>query len=262
MAQIVTNLLIAAGAWIVLVAAWWLVIVPVLRRGPRGDVGYVLLWWIMKQYIRFRHRVRYVGQEHVPARDNAGPLVVVSNHTGAVDPLLISGGCPFAIRWMMAEDMFTAKLKPLLEFVNVIPVERTGRDTASARVAVRHLNAGGVVGIFPEGGIVTPPRQIWPFFAGVGLIIARSKAPVLLVWVSGTPATNDMWGSIITPSHARVQFIGMFDFAGERDAKVITDTLRKQLAEVSGWPMKDGEAVPRLAEVTVAEDVEVVMSDG
>lgn len=264
MSRILTNLLIAAGLWTALMAAWWLVVVPLLRRGPRGDAGYVLLWCVLRAFVKLRHRVRYVGREHIPAGRHAGPLVIVSNHTGAIDPLLISAACPFEVRWMMAEDMFTPKLEPFLDFVNVIPVARTGRDTASARVAVRHLRSGGVIGIFPEGGIVTPPRQVWPFFSGVGLIIARSKAPVLLVWVSGTPDTNDMTGSIVQPSRARVQFIGRLDFTGERDAKKITDTLREKIAEVSGWPMKDGEAVPRLADVTVAEDVDVaqVTADG
>lgn len=244
-------ILVALFAWLAIIAMWWWIILPKLRRGPGGDPRFVILWYLTRLYIRLVHRVRYVGREHVPAENDAGPLLVVSNHTGAIDPLLVSGGCPFAIRWMMAEDMFTPNLQWFLEFIGVIPVSRDGKDTASARAAVRELRAGGVIGIFPEGGIVTPPRQVWPYFAGVGLIVARSKAPVLLVWVSGTPDTNDMYQSLLTPSHARVQFLGVFDFAGEKDAKVITTTLRQTLAEYSGWPMKAGDAVPRLAELAL-----------
>ncbi len=242
---------VAIFAWLTAMAVWHWIVLPWLRQGPGGVPGYVIIWKCMYLFIRLVHRVRYIGQEHVPTSNMAGPLLVVSNHTGAVDPMLISGGCPFAIRWMMAEDMYTPTLTPFLEYTGVIPVARDGTDTASARLAVRELKAGAVIGIFPEGGIVTPPRQLWPFFAGVGLIIARSKAPVLLVWVSGTPDTNDMNKSLMTPSHARVQYLGVFDFAGQRDAKAITETLRAKIAEVSGWPIKDGPAVPRLADGSV-----------
>lgn len=250
MADWVQWSIIGAAAWLALVGTWWLVILPAMKRGPRGDVPYVLLWKSLIVYSRLLHRARYVGRTHVPQTRRPGPLIIVANHTGAVDPFLISAVCPFEIRWMMAEDMISRRIKPFLDFVGVIEVSRDGKDMRSAREAVRLLKTGAVIGIFPEGGITTPPRRIMPFFAGVGLIIARSKAPVLLTWVSGTPDTNDMTKSLITPSHARVQFIGMFDFADERDPKVITDTLRQKLAEISGWPMVEGEAVPRLVEQT------------
>lgn len=239
--------MIAVVVWLVLIGIWWLIVLPLLRRGPR-DPQFTFLWLGVRAFAKFVHRTRFVGRTIVPQTNRPGPLIVVANHTGAVDPFIVSAGCQFNIRWMMAEDMMSPKLQRFLDYAWVIPVSRDGKDTSSAREAVRLLKQGEVIGIFPEGGITTPPRQIMPFFAGVGLIIARSKAPVLLTWISGTPDTNDMMKSLATPSHARVQYVAMLDFTGERDPKVITETLRQKLAEVSGWPMVDGDAVPRLVE--------------
>ena len=172
-------------------------------------------------------------------------MIVVSNHTGAVDPLLIQAGCRFYIRWMMASDMMVPWLNWLWKLEKLIPVARDGRDAAAAREAIRHVKSGGVVGIFPEGRIVNPPRQIRPFHAGVGLIIARTQAPVMLVWVSGTPDTTGTAKSITTPSRARVEFVEVVDFKGQRDPEVITQQLRERLAKAANWPLNDHPVPPK-----------------
>jgi DNA polymerase IIIc chi subunit len=73
--------------------------------------------------------------------------------------------------------------------------------------------------------------------------VARTKAPVLLVWISGTPDTRNTIKSLTTPSRTHVKFIEVIDFAGEKDGHLITSRLRQRLAQVSGWPMND-EPVP------------------
>jgi hypothetical protein len=81
---------------------------------------------------------------------------------------------------------------------------------------------------------------------GVGLIVARAKARVLLVWVSGTPKSPHTVDSLTTPSNARVVFADLIDFEGERDGHVITARLRQRLAEISGWPINDEPMPPHL----------------
>jgi hypothetical protein len=63
----------------------------------------------------------------------------------------------------------------------------------------------------------------------------------MLVWVSGTSehANPTPLKSILTPSHAKVEFIELMDFKGERDAAAITKALRQRIAAVSGWPLND-----------------------
>ncbi|WP_410961928.1 lysophospholipid acyltransferase family protein, partial [Salmonella sp. SAL4359] len=85
-------------------------------------------------------------------------------------------------------------------------VDRYGREIAAAREAVRHLQSGGVVGIFPEGNLERPPCHILPFLPGVGLIVHRSGAPVIPVLISGTPQIDPAWSSLWRRSRAVVQF--------------------------------------------------------
>ncbi|MHC4447604.1 MAG: lysophospholipid acyltransferase family protein [Planctomycetota bacterium] len=239
-------LLIIAG-WLIAVGLCRWFVVRWLSRGPGADAVTGLIWLIVRVYCRLVHRARYTGLEHVPSTNQPGGLVVVSNHTSPIDPLLLQAACRFHIRWMMASDMMVPQLDWLWRRYQVIAVSRDGSDTAPAREAIRHVREGGVVGIFPEGGIENPPGGIRPFLAGVGLVVARAKAPVLLAWISGTPECPDMLPALTTPSRARLQFIDVIDFGEERDALAITDHLRCRIAEASGWPTSDEPlARPRL----------------
>jgi 1-acyl-sn-glycerol-3-phosphate acyltransferase len=236
-------LLAIAGGWIALVLLYRWRVRPWLIHAPLGTPFNGIVWRVGRIYCRVFHRVQYEGFEQFRQMTNPGPLIVVSNHTGAVDPLLVQCGCRFHVRWMMASDMMISSLDWLWRQQEVIPVDRDGRDSAAAREAIRHVQSGEQVGIFPEGRIVTPPREIRPFFLGVGLIVARAKAPVLLVWISGTPDTRNTIQSLFTPSRARVKFVDLIDFEGQRDAHAITEALRERLARESGWPINN-EPVP------------------
>ena len=69
--------------------------------------------------------------------------------------------------------------------------------------------------------------------------MARTGAPVLLAWISGTPPTRDMNTALRSTSNSRVVFIGRYDFAGERDPEAITRRLREEIRRVSRWQLND-----------------------
>lgn len=230
-------LLLAAASWAVIVwmcrffgARWW-------SRGPGANPITGLLWVVIRVYCHLRHTPTYRGLQHVPETNSTGGLIVVANHTGPIDPLIIQATCRFEIRWMMAEEMMTAQLDWLWRRQRIIPVARDGSDMAAAREAIRHVRSGGVIGIFPEGGIVRPSGQIRPFHQGVGLVIAKTEAPVLLAWVRGTPEATGMMAALKSHSRSFVDFIDRLEFTGRRDPRAITSRLRSRLSEASGWPM-------------------------
>jgi 1-acyl-sn-glycerol-3-phosphate acyltransferase len=239
-------ILLAFACWLLLVGATYVALMPWLADAPGETPTIGLIWRCLRIYARVMHRAKYSGFEDFRQLRDPGPLIVVSNHTGAVDPLLIQAGCRFHIRWMMASEMMTHKLDWLWHQQRTIPVDRDGKDAGPAREAIRHVQSGGIIGIFPEGRIVQPPEQIRPFYMGVGLIVARARARVLLVWISGTPRSPHTMDSLSTPSNARILYADLIDFHGERDGHVITNTLRKRLAEISGWPMNDQPMPPHL----------------
>jgi len=244
MPSFLTTILLCFTAWsaVVLFIRWaaqrW------MCSGPAGTPADFLVWHTVRLFVKLVHRATYENTAIVPQTSKPGPLIVVSNHTGSIDALLLQAGCRFDIRWMMATDFMFQSLDWLWTWRRAICVDRDGKDMAAAREAIRHVKSGGIIGLFPEGRIVTPPERVWPFADGIGLIVSRTQAPVLLVWVSGTPATTDALKSLMTPSRSRVRFLEMIRFPDGAKPAEIARTLREKLAQASGWPMteRDSEA--------------------
>jgi 1-acyl-sn-glycerol-3-phosphate acyltransferase len=230
-------ILLAAGvAWV-----FFALVCRGLDRTLSDDPIRNLALLLIRVYSRMVHRVRVFGLEHVPrwrwGDAPVGPLVVVSNHASGADPLLIQSACGFEIRWMMMRNMMPETLAGLWRWIDVIPVERNGRDSSALRTAIRHLQAGGVVGIFAEGGLERPPGIVKPFEPGVGLIVQKTGARVLPVVIDGTPTSASAARTLITPSHTRVRFLPMRSYAknGPDPAGIALD-LEKLVAETLGWP--------------------------
>ncbi len=218
-------------------------------RGPGGDPVTGLMVLATQVYCHLMHRTQYEGLKHVPQTNQPGGLIVVSNHGSPIDPVLIQSACGFVVRWMMAGDMMIPQLGWLWRHQRMIPVARDGRDLGPAREAIRHVQAGGVLGVFPEGALVRPRDQVRPFHPGIGFMIAKTHAPVLLLWLSGTPEATHLGSALLTRSHARVRFIDRLEFGDERDPAAITQTLRRLLAEATGWPLCDEPLAPTQVEV-------------
>lgn len=229
--------------WAISIAAlWcgWAVLTQLAQSGPRGDVLSDVVTRGTHVYARLVHNLRVEGLENVPKTNEPGPLVVVANHTAGVDPLLIQAVCPFFIRWMMAKDMQLPWLGVFWTWAEVITVDRGKREVGSAREALRHLAEGGVVGIFPEGMLERPPRQLLPFVEGVGMIVHRSEAPVLPVVIEGTPQVDPAWSSLWRTSRSTIRFMPVieYDQCSLRSGE-IADDLRKRYAGWTQWPMND-----------------------
>lgn len=217
---------VGAGAWLA-----FALVCRLLMRNPRGtvDAGAFLLF--ARVYARLVHRLRVVGREHLPAVPT-GPLIVIANHTAGIDPLLVQAAVvTFEVRWMMALDMQIPAFEAIWRWARVIGVRREqagdakGPDLVGVRESLGHLRRGGVLGIFPEGAIERPPGRVMAFLPGVGVLAARSGAPVLPVLIRGTPHTKSAWGSLLRPSRSVVEFLPVVRFAPRSDPAQVTRDL-------------------------------------
>lgn len=231
------------ASWVILIAAlWggWAWLTHMGASGPRGDALTWLGAKITLIYARWVHNLRVEGLENLPKTNDPGKLVVVANHTAGVDPLLIQAVCPFFIRWVMARDMRLTALELFWQWTEIISVDRSQRQVGGARDAMRHLDEGGVLGIFPEGMLERPPRQVMPFVAGVGLIVHRSKAPVLPVIIDGTPQVDPAWSSLWRTSRSTLRFMPIIDYADtDLRAGGIAEDLRQRFCDWTGWPANE-----------------------
>lgn len=154
---------------------------------------------------------RTVVLKHYPLPE-AGPAILVCNHTSGLDPLLIQSVTRRVIVWMMAKEYYHIKaLTWVFKRIEAIPVDRFSRDTASVRAALRHLKDGRILGVFPEGRI-EKTRELMPFQTGVAMLAIRTGAPVYPAFLDGTQRNKTMLGGFIWPNNTRLSFGPPVDF--------------------------------------------------
>lgn len=137
-----------------------------------------------------------------------GPAILICNHTSGLDPVLIQSVCPRVIIWMMAKEYYEIRpLKPFFKLLEAIPVDRAARDTASMRSALRALQDGRLLGIFPEGRISTIKGELLPFQSGVAQIAIKTGVPVFPAFLDGTQyGISDMAPAFIHRQRAALRF--------------------------------------------------------
>nr|MCU0688622.1 hypothetical protein [Phycisphaerales bacterium] len=91
------------------------------------------------------------------------------------------------------------------------PAPPANRDLAGLREALRHVQSGAILGIFPEGRLCRHRGQIYPFAPGVGLLIAKSRAIVLPAVLREAPVCEHAYSSLIRPSRSVIEFMEPID---------------------------------------------------
>lgn len=148
----------------------------------------------------FQHR-RVLAPCTVPA---TGPALIASNHTAGLDPIMIQSTCPRPIVWIMTREYYDLPvLRPFLQYVQMIPIDRGGRDSRAWRDALRMLKKGRVVGVFPEGRIEKTP-DLLPFQTGVALLAVRGGVDLYPVYLDGLQRQTDMLQTYLRPQHPTV----------------------------------------------------------
>ena len=141
-------------------------------------MGYHLSWLAGRIFFRFRviHRERMI---------QSGPVILAMNHQSYLDPPLAGTACDRAIYFLARRTLLNV---PLLGWVlpklNVIPVNQEGVDRSAIKAVIRVLQAGNGVLVFPEGSR-TPDGTLQPAEPGMGLVIAKTLAPVVPMRIFG-----------------------------------------------------------------------------
>src|SRR5438477_12464418 len=115
----------------------------------------------------------------------SGPVILAMNHQSYLDPPLAGTTCDRAIYFLARRTLLDV---PLLGWVlpklNVIPVNQEGVDRRAIKALIRALQAGNGVLVFPEGSR-TPDGTLQPAEPGMGLVIAKTLAPVVPMRIFG-----------------------------------------------------------------------------
>jgi 1-acyl-sn-glycerol-3-phosphate acyltransferase len=142
-------------------------------------LGYSLSKAIAKTFFNYR----VIGAENMIEE---GPCIIAANHCSNLDPPLVGIACKRAIHYLAKKSLLEwPVLGPIFPELNVIPVDQKNADRSALMGAIRVARNGGAVLIFPEG-TRSPDGNIQPAQPGIGMIVAKTRAPVVPLKIVGS----------------------------------------------------------------------------
>lgn len=186
----------------------------------------------------------------LPLRPDEG-AVIVSNHRSSVDPFFVQVIAQRDVHWMVAKEYCDSKAFGwFLRLVEVIPTNRGGIDTAATKLAIRHVQNGKVIGMFPEGRINMTEELLLPVRPGAAMIALRAGVPIVPCYIEGSPYGGTAWSPFLMMTRAKVTFGAPIDVsfyadrADDREAQAeLTLMVMKEVARLAGHD----DYVPQLA---------------
>ena len=141
---------------------------------------YYIIRTILTPFFRLFFWPKVIGYEHMKAE---GGAIYISNHRSNLDPLFIGLTAPRFIHFMAKEELFKNKLiGGFLKLLNAFPVRRKTADLHSVRCALKLIESGKVLGIFPEGKRAITD-DIDEMEKGAAFMAVRACVPVIPMYI-------------------------------------------------------------------------------
>jgi len=196
------------------VTDWWrpdLVALPRLTLARRVFRAFARV--LTKLVIFVATQATVSGLENFPKR---GPALVVINHLGDADAVLLAASLPIAVDGMGKIELNEHWLAgPILRAYGVIWVHRGRPDRKAIRAALDGLAQGRLIAIAPEGR-ETVEEGLEEGTEGAAFLAMKSGAPIVPVAMTGT-GNEDIYGHLREWKRSRVTLsVGKMFFLQEQ----------------------------------------------
>ena len=170
-----------------------------MQRNAYWRISQFIMQGILGVWLRYRAR----GIEHLPP---TGGALLLINHQSFLDPLLVGLPLSRPISFLARDSLFRVPvIGHILRNTYVMPINREAASTTSLREAIRRLNAGFYVGIFPEG-TRSVDGHVGELKPGFLALLRRSQVPVIPVGVVGAYESYPKGRPFPFPGKVRVVF--------------------------------------------------------
>lgn len=153
------------------------------KKRFKGEIGYSLLTPIMRVLFRLYYNPKIINKEVIPKE---GPILIVGNHKHIYDQCLTIMATKRVIHYMAKKEYFDGKMAWFFKLVGCIPVDRSIKDHNATEKALKVLNSGGAIGLFPEGTRnKTKDVFLLPFKFGTVSMAKKTNATIIPFGLTG-----------------------------------------------------------------------------
>ena len=184
---------------------------------------------ISRPLLRSLFKFQIFGVENVPS--NSGAMLMI-NHASYLDPIFIGGAVNRSIHYMARATLFKqGVIDKCLRSLNAFPVHLGSTDRGAIRNALKILDDGNLLLVFPEGtrsfdGTLGKAQD------GIGFMAYRTKADVIPVYLGGTQKAWARGSKMIKTAKITVTFGKPLDMSIYRSSEATRETYSKIGAEV------------------------------
>ena len=162
-----------------------------------GDPWTTRIAGFIALYCRYVHHFQY---DAIPLPAD-GPALVAANHISGLDPFLLITASPRPLRFLIAREEYERfGLNWLFRRAKCIPVDRERQPERALREAMRALQAGDAVAVFPQGAIHLETARPRKLKGGVVRLAQQSGCAIYPVRVDGVRAAGHTALAVILPS--------------------------------------------------------------
>ena len=219
---------------------------------PRWVLRWPVTWVrLAVHYLLLRPAVLLLGWPRVDGRKNLrgvrGPVLVICNHIGDVDPGFVLTALPARLRHKLAiaaggEALEILRTPPAnrnpvaraydrvkwtlgVSLLNLFPLPREAGFRASFAYAGECVDRGYSVLVFPEGHH-TSDGKMRPFRAGIGLLANNLQVPVVPMRIDGLFERKQAGKKFARPGQIRVKIGVPVQFPASYDAAQVARELQ------------------------------------
>lgn len=202
---------------------------------------YAVLHFLASILARRFFKLRVTGQENIP---EYGGVIIASNHLSYLDIPLLACSIKRRVDFMGKKELFTIPIIGLLfRILGGFPLKRKKIDRGALQEAVKRLEAGRIVVIYPEGKRSLDGR-LQPGKPGIGMIVMMSGKKVIPAAIQGTDKAMPVGKWIIRPFPVTVRFGPSLDFSdllktgrAKESIEMITGTVMENIAVLIDSPL-------------------------
>ena len=149
-------------------------------------------------------RQRIKNRHHLPA---AGPVIVApGGHRSNLDTIFVGTAVKRKTLYMAKDSLFKNRFwSSFIRAFGGFPVARDKLDRRALETALKVLERGDVLVVFPEGARQEGPK-LQPLFVGVAWLAAKSGAPVVPLGIGGSQKVMPIGKIMPRPHRIRMIF--------------------------------------------------------